>query len=318
MYKVIGGDQKEYGSVTADQMRRWIAEGRVNGQTQVLAEGATQWQNLSEIPEFADALAARAAAAPPPVLGQETGLPPGLFDRDYELDIGRCVAEGWGLLKNNFGLVFGGVAIYMIIQGALSGLAQIPFVGLVFSVASLIITGPLTAGAYYLLLKLHRRQPADIGDIFAGFRLGFGQLLLGYVVPALLSGVAALPGAVVAGVPIYLMVRDQAAVPGRMLVAAIGLLIMILPLIYFTISWMLTLPLIIDRQVPFWPAMEASRKMVGKHWWAFFGLVVVCGLINLLGACVCCVGFFISLPIGFGAVICAYESIFSASAARAD
>jgi uncharacterized membrane protein len=226
------------------------------------------------------------------------------------------VAEGWGLLKNNFGLVFGGVAVYMIIQGALTGLAQIPFVGLVFSVASLILTGPLTAGVYYLLLKLHRRHPADIGEVFAGFRLGFGQLLLGYVVPALLSGAAALPGLAVMGVPIYLMIRDQAVVPGRLLVAGVGFLVAMLPLIYFTISWMFSLPLIIDRQVPFWPAMEASRKMAAKHWWTVFGLVVVCGLINLLGMCACCVGIFISLPIGFGALMYAYESIFSASAAR--
>jgi uncharacterized membrane protein len=61
----------------------------------------------------------------------------------------------------------------------------------------------------------------------------------------------------------------------------------------------------------FWPAMSASRRMVGKHWWLVFGLVVVCGLINLAGFLVCCVGIFISLPIGFGAMMYAYESIFS-------
>ena len=30
MYKIIGADKKEYGPITADQLRQWLAEGRVN------------------------------------------------------------------------------------------------------------------------------------------------------------------------------------------------------------------------------------------------------------------------------------------------
>jgi GYF domain 2 len=61
MYKIIGADQKEYGPVTADQLRHWLAEGRVNPQTQVLPEGATEWTTLGALPEFATA----SSAAPP-------------------------------------------------------------------------------------------------------------------------------------------------------------------------------------------------------------------------------------------------------------
>ena len=61
MYKIIGADQKEYGPVTADQLRQWLAEGRVNPQTQVLPEGATEWTTLGALPEFATA----SPAAPP-------------------------------------------------------------------------------------------------------------------------------------------------------------------------------------------------------------------------------------------------------------
>jgi hypothetical protein len=61
MYKIIGADQKEYGPVTGDQLRQWLAEGRVNPQTQVLPEGATEWTTLGALPEFATA----SFAAPP-------------------------------------------------------------------------------------------------------------------------------------------------------------------------------------------------------------------------------------------------------------
>jgi hypothetical protein len=58
MYKIIGADQKEYGPVTVEQICRWIADSRANGQTQALAEGAAEWKPLSAFPEFADALGA--------------------------------------------------------------------------------------------------------------------------------------------------------------------------------------------------------------------------------------------------------------------
>jgi hypothetical protein len=60
MYKILGGDQKEYGPVTADQVREWLAQRRVNGQTMVQAEGSSEWRALSTFPEFA-----AAASAPP-------------------------------------------------------------------------------------------------------------------------------------------------------------------------------------------------------------------------------------------------------------
>src|SRR5580692_5408367 len=63
MYKIIGANQVEYGPITTDQLRAWIAEGRVNAQTPVQAQGDTTWKPLSMFPEFAAAL----PAAPPPV-----------------------------------------------------------------------------------------------------------------------------------------------------------------------------------------------------------------------------------------------------------
>ena len=70
MYRIIGGDQKEYGPVSVEQLRQWIAEGRANAQTQVCPEGSTGWKPLAALPEFASLFGP--AAVPPPV-----GTPPG-------------------------------------------------------------------------------------------------------------------------------------------------------------------------------------------------------------------------------------------------
>ena len=44
-YTIIGGDQKQYGPVTEEQLRQWIADGRLNAQSQVKAEGDAEWQS---------------------------------------------------------------------------------------------------------------------------------------------------------------------------------------------------------------------------------------------------------------------------------
>jgi hypothetical protein len=64
-YKIIGADGKEYGPITADQLRQWIAEGRVDRNTRILAEGQTEWQTVGAIPELMPAGVAPAASAAP-------------------------------------------------------------------------------------------------------------------------------------------------------------------------------------------------------------------------------------------------------------
>jgi GYF domain 2 len=52
VYKIVGADQNIYGPVTAEQMRQWIVQGRVNAQTLVQAEGSSDWKPLAAYPEF--------------------------------------------------------------------------------------------------------------------------------------------------------------------------------------------------------------------------------------------------------------------------
>lgn len=53
MYKILGGDGKEYGPISADTLRQWVNEGRANAQTQVQAEGGAGWTALGQLAEFA-------------------------------------------------------------------------------------------------------------------------------------------------------------------------------------------------------------------------------------------------------------------------
>lgn len=64
MYKIIGADGKEYGPISAEVVKKWIAEGRANAQTKILLEGATEWVPVAQIPELYAAIPTIAPAAP--------------------------------------------------------------------------------------------------------------------------------------------------------------------------------------------------------------------------------------------------------------
>ena len=239
-YKIIGGDQKEYGPVTAEELRRWIVEGRLNGQSGVRIEGSNDWRPLATYPEFADALRVQAgqfpvsgAAVPAASVGVWSEQ---ILARASEVQIGRCLGRSWELLSANFGLFFGATFLVWFIAIICYFL---PLAGLVYWV----IHGVLYGGLYLILLNRIRGQPAAVGDAFAGFSLAFAQLALAGAVSSLLS--------------------------------LIGFLFCFLPGIYLWVAWVFGIPLVADKRLEFWSAMELSRKVVTRVWFEMFGLVVL-------------------------------------------
>ena len=75
MYKIVGGDNKEYGPVTTEQVREWIVQNRANANTIVSFEGGP-WKPLSSFPEFSDLLKGGAVPVTPLV----THNAPNMFD----------------------------------------------------------------------------------------------------------------------------------------------------------------------------------------------------------------------------------------------
>jgi hypothetical protein len=296
-YTIIGGDQKPYSSVTADDIRRWIADGRLSGQSLAKEENDTEWRSLSAFPEFADALAGESAALGAPL---SAATPIDWLGRDYELDIGGCISRGWELVKNNFWPVVGVTALIILITVAINqvfGLFTRPTInaminehrfspgGIFIIFLTMIVSGPIyavfMAGLFKYYLKLIRGESAGIGDAFSGFGPSIGQLvLLGLVMNTLVM---------------------------------IGYVLCLVPGIYLAVAWFFSMPLVIDRQMGFWQAMELSRKMVNKHWFLMFAFLLVYGLLSMAGLIACCIGIFVTLPIGLAALMYAYETVFSPS-----
>jgi hypothetical protein len=52
MYKILASDGNEYDSISADKIKQWIQEKRVELKTPVMPEGADDWVFLGDLPEF--------------------------------------------------------------------------------------------------------------------------------------------------------------------------------------------------------------------------------------------------------------------------
>ena len=320
-YSIIGGDGKEYGPITDADVRLWIAEGRLNAHSLAKGEGDAEFRELAQFPEFA-AVLAPATIAPVPTAAD-------FLERDYELDIAECFSRGWELVKNHLGVLFVGTLIYLLIECAVSGLASIPLIGPLFSLANIVCSGPLVGGVFYLFIRVNRGEHAEVGEVFSGFQRAFGQLFLGVLVQGLLIGLCMTPFIVIFLVKLIPLIPQFQTLthlqPGTppdpatlnalksLLFATLPVAcICALPATYLSVCWKFTLPLIVDRQMDFAAAMKASWKMVNKHWWLVFGLVILISLLNLAGFCACCVGLLFSIPVGFAALMIAYETIFGA------
>jgi hypothetical protein len=59
MYKILGSDGNEYGTVSAEKIKQWIRENRVEQKTPVMPDGAEDWVFLGSLPEFAEAFASQ-------------------------------------------------------------------------------------------------------------------------------------------------------------------------------------------------------------------------------------------------------------------
>jgi hypothetical protein len=164
MYTIIGGDGKEYGPVTAEQVRSWIAGGRANLQTKVKLVGTETWKTIEEFPEITSGAASGGAGVPPIS---------GMYREVAKLDIISCYERSWVLLKANFWTLVG-VSILMSLIYCALGYSQYKGV----FIMTPLFGGVLGGGLYYFFLRKVRGLPTTLGDLFAGFKKAFVTLLV--------------------------------------------------------------------------------------------------------------------------------------------
>jgi len=145
MYRIIGSDGKEYGPITAEQLRQWISQARVNGATQGQLDGG-EWKPLAQFPELN--LTAPPVAAPPAFSGRPANS--GAPARTSALAVTALVLGILGLptcgITALVGLVLGIIALMGIrrSEGRLGG-SGVAIAGIIVSAVFLMMI-PVMAG----------------------------------------------------------------------------------------------------------------------------------------------------------------------------
>jgi len=289
MYKVIGGDRLQYGPISADQVRDWIKQGRLNKDSICQPDGTSDWTPLGEMPEFAEALATSAATTPTdgnlltpggvgmggstwPNAGAGAGQAPTaeqILDRNVQLDVGGCFNRAWAVLMADFWAIIGVNALITVLLVLAAGSVLL----------SLILAGPLLAGMFHYDLRRVRGTPASMEDAFAGFSGDFLHLFLASIVTHLLI--------------------------------VLGLAFCVIPGIYLFVAWIFAYPLVLELHMEFWPAMELSRRVVSSNFWSMLWLLILAAIINFIGTLACVVGIFFTAPLTLLALAFAYEDLFT-------
>ncbi len=198
------------------------------------------------------------------------------LNRPVELDIGRALSRGMTLVSENLGLTIGATWIAIVLA------ACVHFVPLLGWIAAIFLGPALFGGLQFLLIRRLRGQEVSVGDLFAAFNTS--STIIQMAIGGLVIGVF----------------------------VGLGMMLLVLPGVYLAIGYTFTLPLILDKQLEFWPAMELSRRVVHRHWFSVFFVVLLSAIVAMLGILAVLVGLLVTVPIAFAAPMVAYEDLFGA------
>ncbi|MFT6621302.1 MAG: hypothetical protein ACJASX_004220 [Limisphaerales bacterium] len=191
--------------------------------------------------------------------------PEALEASDYESPLGACVGRGIETFsKHLFALLAATSLIYAVrlLFGA------VPIIG---AIINALLYGVLMGGYWKCFISRARGEQPERNVILSGFGPQLIDLTIAALLWSLIPMLFVVPG-------LFFSIIGAAMKSGPvLLVGAAASTLGMAFMIYFMVAWMFAIPLIADKRLNAWPAMQLSRQMVGKHWWANFGLVVVMG-----------------------------------------
>ncbi len=230
--------------------------------------------------------------------------------RDYTVSVGDYLSQAWDSFKNNPGMIIGATVLVYL---ALIASNVIPYLNVILA---LVFSGPLMGGLWLFFIKIARGEGAGLREAFGGFSPRFGQLLLAHLVSSILAGLCIVPMFVTLAVWVVTVAAGSRgggdpSIGMALIVSCLVLgLVGTAGMIYLSVSWMYSLPLVADKGLSFWSAMSLSRRVVAKHWWGTLWLAIVVGVICLLGLFACVIGLLVAAPVGFGALAFHYRKVF--------
>lgn len=195
------------------------------------------------------------------------------MEKEYDFDVIEIIKEGFNRTDGVKTQFFVAMLIYVGLTLALQGILGLifplsgsPVNSIIVAILSYPVLMPIMAGIMMMGIKHSRGEEISFKSIFNYYHLT-GKLSL-------------------AGILIYIM-------------TLIGILLLVLPGIYLSVAYMFALPLIVDKNMGVWEAMERSRKQVTKHWFKAFFLTILLSIIVAISMIPLGIGLFWTIPLMF-------------------
>lgn len=182
----------------------------------------------------------------------------------YDFEIGQVMSEAWALTKGMKASFWGAALVVYALMVAMALISAALFKDSVaLRLLSNVVFGGVSPILFVGIIMMGVRRaaglPISFGTAFSCFDLAAKVFVAGLLTT---------------------------------LLTYVGMFLLIIPGIYLALAYLMTMPLIADRRMGSWEAMETSRKVVTKRWFKFFGLFLVVGLAVCASA----------LPLGIGLI----------------
>lgn len=215
---------------------------------------------------------------------------------NFRVNMLETLGEAWRGLKGFklkchialilYFLVFLGAGVlFGVLAAILAGTgADESVIGILSFVFQLVITLVALPMSYALLIMAMRHangKSVSAGEIFRHFGT-IGSLFVAYVLEVVLI--------------------------------MIGFVLLVLPGIYLMFAYVYAMPLIVEKKMGPWQALETSRKAVTRVWFRFFGFLWLITLINMLGVFTLGIAWIWTVPWSILAMAMVYEKIFGVEA----
>jgi len=218
------------------------------------------------------------------------------IDGEYSVELADILSEAWQKTKGAKRYILGaGILMYVIVMVVVAILTTVVMVAsgadpesgsgmgaamliqfiIQFGVMALML--PFTAGIFVMCLKQVQGQQPEFGDLFSCFNKT-GKLILTMIL-------------------MYIMLF-------------IGYLLFVIPGIYLNFAYMLAIPLIVDRDMGPWEALETSRKAITKHWLSCFLFFIVLTIIMVVSMIPLGLGLIWTVPLMAIAMAVLYREVF--------
>lgn len=230
--------------------------------------------------------------------------PEEVAEADYPLGLVRAWDRGWDAFRKDPWKLIGATACFGGILLALTGVGFVAgmVVPLAANIIGLFVTSQLTAGLYLVFLQPLRGEPVHIQSGFRGFGPRYWQLTLYQVIQsvvmlgfAILMGLGMAPMVIIGAASTAGRANPPvAAVIALFAVGALVSIAAVVCLFYFLVSWMFAAPLILDKGLDAWPAMNLCRKVVNRHPFRFSVILLVVSTFGMIGAVLCGVGMLVT------------------------